>query len=186
MLSATPQALPMSGERVRVRHLRETDLDAFQHYRRDPALAKFQGWTGLDDNAALAFLREMSIVKGFNRGEWTQLGIAHAEDDSLIGDIGIYLDGSGEYAEIGISLARSAQGHGFAREAASIALELVFATPTVHRVLAITDARNERSIKLWLRLGMRLVRTQEVEFRGEPCVEHVYALERGQPQTSNG
>ncbi len=179
-------ALPKGDGRVRVRHLRETDLHAFQRYRRDPSVAKYQGWTDLDDHAASAFLREMFAAERFVLGEWTQLGIAHAEDDSLIGDIGIYIDNSGEFAEIGISLAQSAQGHGLAREAASIALELVFAIPTVHRVLAITDARNERSIKLWLRLGMRLVRTQEVEFRGEPCVEHVYALERGQPQSSNG
>ncbi len=171
-------ALPKRGERVCVRPLKETDIDAFQQYRRDPTVAKFQGWTDLDDDAASAFLREMSATEGLQLGEWTQFGIAYAKDDSLIGDIGIYLDGSGEFVEVGISLAQSAQGHGFAREAASIALELVFTVPTVHRVLAVTDARNERSIKLWLRLGMRLARTQEAEFRGERCVEHVYMLER--------
>ena len=39
--------------RLYVRRLCEADLDAFQHYRTNHELARYQGWSVTDDEAAL-------------------------------------------------------------------------------------------------------------------------------------
>jgi RimJ/RimL family protein N-acetyltransferase len=45
-------------------------------------------------------------------------------------------------------------------------------------VLGITDARNLASIALLERVGMRALEARHAIFRGEACVEVVYALPR--------
>ena len=45
-------------------------------------------------------------------------------------------------------------------------------------VLGIADARNEASIALLERIGMRRTTTESVRFKGEWCDEHTYELRR--------
>lgn len=176
--------LPRRGERVCIRQLRIDDLSPFQRYRSDPEVGRFQGWTPMTDSEAIAFLREVSEVRAFERGEWSQIAIARNADDALIGDIGIHLSEQGESAELGISLAADSQRLGLATEAGALAIELVYDTTPAQRIFAITDARNEASIQLWSRLGMTFVREQQVEFRGERCTEHVFVKVRDARQES--
>jgi RimJ/RimL family protein N-acetyltransferase len=58
------------------------------------------------------------------------------------------------------------------------AIDLIFERTNVERVLGITDARNDASIRLLQRVGMHMARTREAQHRGEPCIEHVYAVAR--------
>jgi aminoglycoside 6'-N-acetyltransferase len=96
----------------------------------------------------------------------------------LIGDIGLYLAEDSRHAEIGFTLARHAQRRGLATAAVREAVQLVFAFTAVERVVGITDARNHASIALLERVNMRKVEERTVEFRGETCVEYVYAIPR--------
>jgi aminoglycoside 6'-N-acetyltransferase len=57
--------------------------------------------------------------------------------------------------EIGWALAREHQGKGYAFEAASATLDLAFRVLGLHRVFAELDPRNDASITLCTRLGMR-------------------------------
>jgi aminoglycoside 6'-N-acetyltransferase len=61
----------------------------------------------------------------------------------------------------------------------ALALELVFAATRVEQVIGITDARNAPCIRLLERAGFRHHDRRETLFRGEPCVEFVYVVERG-------
>jgi len=63
-------------------------------------------------------------------------------------------------------------------EAVQELANLLFAHTGVERIIAITDARNGASIRLLERLGMRLQTTASAIFRGEPCQEHLYVLDR--------
>ncbi len=132
----------------------------------------------MSDEEANTFLDEMHARPLLTPGHWTQIGVADPATQCLIGDIGVFLDQNGRYAEVGFTLARQAQGRGVATAAVRSAVELIFNATAVDRVLGITDARNIASIRLLERVGMRRTGAQETVFRGDPCVEYVYAAFR--------
>src|SRR5512138_941291 len=170
--------LPHVGERVVLRRLARADLPAFQTYRHDPDVGRYQGWVPQTDADALAFIERMAALPLFLRGVWVQIGIADPETDLLIGDIGMCLSADGDSAEIGFTMSAAWQGHGLGTEAVRAAVQLLFERTAVAKVVGITDARNVPSIRLLERLGMRRIATHGTVFRGAPCIEHTYALER--------
>lgn len=172
------EPLPLTGERVVLRRLAPDDLCAFQAYRRDPELARYQGWSAQSDADAQAFIDEMAGAPLFARGEWLQLAIADAASDALLGDIGLHVAADGREAEIGFTLSRPAQGRGLAIEAVALALQLLWEHATVARVLGITDVRNLASLRLLQRLGFVPQETRAAVFKGEPCLETVCVLQR--------
>ena len=63
------------------------DLAAFQAYRLDPELGRYQGWSPMTTAEATNFLFEMAHVPLFSAGGWSQVGIAECSDPRLIGDL---------------------------------------------------------------------------------------------------
>lgn len=171
--------LPQSFQRVRLRKLRPSDFRAFHAYRSDPDVARYQGWSPMSEDEAMAFLREHGRNAGLEPGEWAQIGIASLVDDRLIGDIGVTLAMDGRWAEFGVSLHPDVQGGGLGREAVAALIGLLFAHTPVLRVVATADARNGACLQMLERLGMGLVDTTTTECKGEICTEHVFAIERG-------
>jgi aminoglycoside 6'-N-acetyltransferase len=178
MDSPSVDTLPLLGSGFTLRRLAGDDLPEFQAYRHDPELGRYQGWTPMSDEEATAFLSEMGTAPLLNPGNWTQIGIAEPDTGRLVGDIGVFLDHDGRYAEIGFTLARHSQGRGVAATAVREAIGLIFAATKVDRVFGITDARNAASVRLLERVGMRKTETRDTVFRGEQCVEYVYSLLR--------
>lgn len=132
----------------------------------------------MSETEALSFLREMSAARVFAAGDWVQLGIADHADGHLIGDVGVFVAADGLAGEIGFTLAPAAQGRGIATAAVREALQLLFDITFVKRVVGVTDRRNVRSIRLLERVGFRHCESRSTVFRGEPCVEDVYAISR--------
>ena len=133
----------------------------------------------MSTSEATAFLSDMSTAAFGQDGAWFQIGIAERSTDRLIGDLGVCLRrGEDRYAEIGFTLAADSQGQGLASEAVREALALLFEQTDIARVIAITDTRNDASIRLLQRVGMTLTETVSAVFRGEPCEEHVFVLRR--------
>lgn len=163
---------------MRLRRLAASDLNAFQAYREDPDVGRWQGWTPQPRAEALAFLESMARLPWLQRGQWTQLGIADDASDTLLGDVGIYLSDDGAEAEIGFSLARAAQGRGIASAAVRAAIALVFEQTSARRIHAQTDARNTACVRLLERMGATRLARIDTTFRGEPCVEFRYELAR--------
>jgi ribosomal-protein-alanine N-acetyltransferase len=161
-----------------LRRLAPADLAAFQAYRGDAEVGRWQGWTPWPDERARAFLTEMASITPFQPGQWTQFAIADASTDALLGDLGIHVSADGRDAEFGFTLARAAQGRGIATQAVRDAVALVFAQTGAERIHAQTDARTSGCIRLLERLGARLVERIATEFRGEACVELRYELAR--------
>ncbi len=132
----------------------------------------------MSESQALAFIAEMTSAALFEPGEWAQLAIARAEDNSLVGDIGLFVSGTGEHAEVGFTVSPAAQGRGYGSEAVAAAISLLFEATAVERVLGVTDARNTASMQLLERVGMQRIESRVVVFKGEPCTEWVYAKRR--------
>jgi len=172
------ELLPHSGPGFVLRRLSTGDLAAFQAYRHDEKLGRYQGWLPTSDEQAFAFLAEMSTAPFPNPGHWFQFGIAEPGRQRLIGDIGVFLDRDATFAEIGFTLARSAQGRGVATAAIRAVIEHIFECSAAQRVIGVTDARNLPSMRLMERVGMRITATNEAVFRGEDCVEHTYSVIR--------
>jgi len=172
--------LPHHCERVSIRRLRPSDLRAFHAYRCDPEVARYQGWSTMSESEAAAFLQEQNSASLLEPGHWCQLGIATRSDDQLIGDVGVCVAEDLEQAEIGFSLGAASQGKGFGNEAIRAVLDLLFMHTPIAWVTAITDARNAPAIRLLGRAGMRMTSTVDSVFKGEPCAEHVFAIDRGE------
>lgn len=170
--------LPRTCDLLVLRRLSPADLTDFQDYRSDPQVGLFQGWTPRSNEEALTYLAEVEAAPLLKPGHWTQIAIANTENDRLMGDLGLFVSEDQSQAAIGFTLAPRSQGRGLATSAVLAAIELLFERTSVQRILAITDARNTPSIRLLERVGMSLVSTAEVVFRGEPCTENTYALAR--------
>ena len=159
-----------------LRRLRAADLPAFQAYRNDPEVGRYQGWEPMSDATAAVMIARMAAAPCPAPGDWVQIAIADAVTDELLGDIGLHVSASGEEAELGITLAPSAQGRGLAAEAAGALIGMLRAQTQVRRLVGITDVRNTASARLLERLGMMFEAEEETVFRGEPCREARYAL----------
>jgi hypothetical protein len=61
--------LPRFGAGIALRRLSVSDLAAFQAYRSDPELGRYQGWSPMSEPEARAFLEEMNGVPLFRPGE---------------------------------------------------------------------------------------------------------------------
>jgi RimJ/RimL family protein N-acetyltransferase len=169
--------LPLSLARTRLRALCPGDLAAFHAYRGDPDIGRYQSWSAMDEIAAMAFLMAVSGGPAFTPGEWDQIAVA-SHDGGLLGDIGLCLSADGTEAEIGITLARAAQGRGLATEALRGAFGLVFARTGAGRITGIADARNAPSMRMLARAGMTEADRWPAVFRGEPCEEVRFVLPR--------
>lgn len=171
--------LPQSTERLILRRFMDLDLDLFLCYRRDPQIARFQSWSIPSDDEARSFVNEMHTAEIGIPGEWFQIAIAHKRSNLLLGDIGMQIYAEDPtVVEIGFTLSRNEHGKGYAKEAVQALIDSLFETGTINKIVGITDIRNKTSINLLRRLGLNLSRSDEVEFRGELCIEQTFELGR--------
>jgi len=165
--------------RLILRHFTDADLVPFMAYRNDPDVARYQGWEGISEAEAHAFIAEQKLVQPGVPGQWFQIAIALKETGVLAGDCALKIDEHDErQAEIGYTLARAYQGKGIASEGVSRILDYTFRTLELHRVIAITDCENAASIALLERLGMRREGhfIRNVWFKGKWADEYLYAV----------
>lgn len=89
-------------------------------------------------------------------GEALSLGVELAETGRVIGDVMIFFHSATHRSgEVGWVFHPDCAGHGYATEAAHALLHLAFDDLGLHRVIARVDARNDASLRLCDRLGMR-------------------------------
>ena len=136
-------------------------------YRTLPDIARYQSWAlPFSEADALSMLTGQEARTAPVRGDWTQLAITDAS--GLVGDLAVFVDDTGEHAEVGVTLAPHAHGRGVATEALGALVDALLADG-VRRIEARTDPANRSSIRLLERLGF------EVE-----AVLHETAVVRGQ------
>jgi RimJ/RimL family protein N-acetyltransferase len=124
-------------------------------YRSHPEVLLYQSWAPTSLEEVRSFIDRMSVRES-NAPGWFQVGIAEQADDNLIGDCGIHvLETDSRVAEIGITIAPDFQRNGYATEALTVILNLLFVNLSKHRVFASVDPRNLRSMALMKRLGLR-------------------------------
>ena len=171
----------LESSRLILRHFHDADLPLFVAYRNDPEVARYQSWTAINEREARHFINEMKVAQPGIPGEWFQFAIEHKAKRCLIGDCAMQVKPEdGRQAEIGYTLARAYHQQGYGYEAVSTLLEYAFRTLNLHRVLAQVDCRNNASVALLEKLGLRREGhfIQNFWFKGEWADEYVYATLR--------
>ena len=113
------------------------------------------------------------------RGSKLTLGAQVSETGELGGDVVLFWHSSAHAGgELGYVFNPALGGRGYATEAAHVMLRLGFEGLGLHRIVARIDERNESSVKLARRLGMRqearLVRNEF--FKGEWSTKFDFAM----------
>lgn len=148
----------LRGARITLDALRDPDdFDDLFAMQSDPAVCRYllyEARTG--EQVAEALTRDASATRLEKPGDYLQPAI-RAHDGVFLGTMYLELHSTDpdRTAEIGWILLPSSQGHGYAAEAARLLLDLCFGTLGLHRVYAELDPRNEASVALCERLGMR-------------------------------
>ena len=165
--------------RLVLRPLRLSDSAAVFAYRSDPAVARFQMWEPQDVKEVRSFIAGLLDREPDTPGTWYQLAITLRGCGALIGDCGLHFPMEGpDQVEVGITLAPAHQGQGYATEALEGVMAYLFVNLGKHRVYARVDPRNEASIALLERVGMRQEGhlRESVWVKGEWADDVIYAL----------
>jgi len=172
------QMLPLESPRLVLRGFTGGDVEPFLAYRKDPVVARWQGWNVLSLAEATAFIARQQEQGIARAGLWLQIAITLKQSGQLIGDCALKIHTADtRQASIGITLSRAGQGQGFGTEALSMLLDYVFLRGGLHRVQADTDPENTPAWKLLERLGMRREAhcRQSLWFKGHWANEFLYA-----------
>jgi RimJ/RimL family protein N-acetyltransferase len=168
--------------RLLLRPFRDGDLDDVCALQADPDVVRYLYWEVRTRAESQVWLRDrMAADRLAADGDAVAYAVQRRADGRVIGSVNVWWRSVvHQQAEIGFVFVPSAQGQGYAREATSAVLDLIFPRLHVHRVYANTDARNVASTNLMRRLGMRQeahLRHNEV-FKGEWGDQLVFAVLR--------
>lgn len=145
------------------------DLEVFLGYRQDPDIARYQSWEpSYSKQQARELIESQAGVLVPEQGEWLQLGIHDLNTGQLLGDLALH-SVSEKVFEIGFTIAKANQRQGYATEAATALIGLLFEELGAEKVIGHADRRNTASIGVLLRLGFEQVETKSwtEEFKGE-------------------
>ncbi|MCH6230403.1 GNAT family N-acetyltransferase [Microbacterium sp. CFH 31415] len=148
---------PLRGPRVTLDALRPEDLADLYALQSDPDVCRFLLYEPRSrEEVARVLERDAAATRLEKAGDYLQPAIRD-EHGAFLGTMYLELHSvdPDRNAEIGWILAPHAQGRGYGAEAARVLLDLAFGDLGLHRVYAELDPRNEASVRLCARLGMR-------------------------------
>jgi ribosomal-protein-alanine N-acetyltransferase len=149
----------IESARLRMRPLSVDDAAALHLVYADEETMRY--WS----HPALGSLEESraELTKKTTSPDWRAWAITLKGDDTAIGQLAAHEKRQGKVVEIGYSLTRTHRRHGYAREAVSRLLDLLFREEGHRRVFADTDPDNVGSNGLLESLGF----VKEAQLRGE-------------------
>jgi RimJ/RimL family protein N-acetyltransferase len=171
---------PILAERVLLRRLEVSEAPIVTGYRRDPRVARFQGWGVVDPGEIERDLTAMVPRSPADvPGPWFQLAIVERASDAIAGDIGVrVLSDAPDTAEIGYTVAPAFQRLGYATDAARALSGWLFGAREVSRIIATVDARNTPSLIVAERAGFVRVACYETRHGGTPTSLVTYERRR--------
>lgn len=174
---------PISTERLTLRLMTEADVDdVFAYQSREDVCEYLLHAPRSRDEVAEMVAKYSAATRLAQDDDWIEPAIELAMPDGSRRVIGhMYLNlASVENlgAEIGWTLHPDFFGQGYASEAATAVLDLAFGELGLHRVRAELDPRNDASIALCRRLGMReeALFVKDLMFKGDWADTGVYAI----------
>ena len=171
---------PLRTERLELRLFVDDDLDALFEMQSDEAITRYLYWGPRSRDEVR---NELERIKQFtaidDERDAIRVAAVLPASGAVIGDIALWRTSRPHaQGEIGYVLHPAHHGHGYATEACEALLRVGFEVLGLHRIVASADARNEASIRVMERLGMRReAYLRENEFvKGEWTDEVIYAM----------
>jgi RimJ/RimL family protein N-acetyltransferase len=168
----------LTSSRIRLRRWEDDDREAFGAMNSDPRVMEFfkNSLNRIESDAMVDRIQMHFSEHGFGLWAIEVTGVA-----SFIGFAGLgWARFSAHFTpsvEIGWRLAFEYWGHGYATEAARIALGHGFDTLALSEIVSFTSANNHRSIAVMERLGMRRDAADDFDYpsfpEGHPLGRHV-------------
>lgn len=146
----------LETERLRLRNWRDADIEPFMEHLNTPKVTRWLG--GVQSREE--FLAAVERIKGYHRDFGHTFWIVERKSDgALLGFCGLKRVNAPQPKltgafEIGWRLREDVWGKGYAREAATAAMDAAFTRCNAPFVVALTVAANESSWGLMKRLGM--------------------------------
>jgi RimJ/RimL family protein N-acetyltransferase len=148
----------LETERLILRKFKESDAEIFFNYRTKPEVVLYQGegWVDYKIEQAVEFVKKQMNFEPGIPNTWFQIAIELKSTGNIVGDLAIHtLPEDINQVEIGFTLNPIYQNKGFGIEAVKCLLGYIFNVMNKHRVIAIADVRNNSSIKLLQKIGLR-------------------------------
>ncbi len=148
----------LETDRLRFRQLTVDDADFILRLVNDPAWLRFIGDRGVrttEDARNYILQRSVASYAQHGFGIWL---VALKTGAVPIGTCGLLRRETMPDVELGFAFLPEYRGQGFAREAGQASLAYGRTTLGFTRIVAITDPRNERSIKTLGKLGLQFER----------------------------
>ncbi len=171
---------PIETARLRLRPIRLDDVDAFHAYQSREDVARYMLFEPRTRRQMATHVAEWAgHTELAVDGDYLEIPVERRDTGQFIGHVYLSLRRVENLtAEIGWGLHPDHQGHGYAAEAARALLGLCFDRLGLHRVVAELDPRNDASVALCRRLGMREEAhfVRDLWFKGDWADTGVYAL----------
>ena len=171
----------LESARLILRRFTDVDLPSFLAYLNDPLVARYQTWESFTEQQAREVIDKQKNLDPGIPGQAFTFALELKETNALVGHVALTVQAKDHrQAEIGFTLAREYHGRGLASEASTCVLDDAFGRLGLHRVTAITDCENDRSVILLGRLGMRREGhfIENIWFKGGWGSEYLYAVLR--------
>ncbi len=154
------------------------DLAAFTAYRNQPEIARYQSWTCFTAHDAEAFFAQQDGLAFDANGTWFQVAAERKRDGVLVGDVAVRFFDGGRQVELGVTFDLAHQRQGYAAEAVSRVVALLFSVLGKHRIVATVDTVNLRAQRLLEKQGFRQEGRyrENIFFKGAWSSECSYAL----------
>jgi ribosomal-protein-alanine N-acetyltransferase len=165
---------PLLTDRLELRRLAAADLESLLDVFGDPEVMRFVG----SERRPLA-ADEVAAMVAAGDAHWAScgygpLGVVERATGRLVGEAGLQLLEAGPDVEVMYTFGRAAWGRGYATEAAVAVLRWGFAGLRLHRIVAVADPVNDRSLRVLEKLGMRCLGPRDCY--GSRLVEHELTL----------
>ncbi len=174
-----PISLPIACGPITLRQVQEQDIDDLKEYYTDPKVARFQFWGPMNDDQVHQLVTSQSTIQPGDPGVPFMLVAVLNSERRVIGDCSLTITNpDNRQADLGYVFNPQYHGRGLATAAVRGLLGFGFQQLNLHRIVATTDVRNERSWRLLERVGMR----REARFvhnsfiKGEWVDDFVYAM----------
>ena len=167
-------------ERLVIRPLVLSDTDALLPYHSDPEVVRYIPWTVRDRVEVMAYIKRVATAfDPTTQGSYLMMGFTRSDDDTVIGQVNAGMESVADnHASIGWVINPEYSGQGFTTEAVRGLLAFLIDEFGIRRFTAKIDQRNDGSIELAKRLGMRLEATyvEDEFFKGEWVSTCLYAI----------
>ena len=172
---------PLRTERLVLRTMRDGDVDDIHAYQSRPDVCRYMPFEPRSrEEVAAKVAKHSTAITLTGDDDYWQLAVVRADEPSrVIGDVYFTIKSTANATgEIGWTLHPDFTGRGYMTEGAGAILGLAFERIRLHRVFATLDPRNDASVGLCRRLGMRREAhfVEDLWFKGEWGDTAIYAI----------